>query len=134
MKIPITPDELKVLAAAISWTLWSPFYRSPAPEFSGLEKERLQAIFDEICRELHLSGPEWSATLDTISLILRGRTVATGSSEMRVLRICLDACYAEIGHSPMEVLAVTGLPSVQYFSLLERVSKLSDEAGVTMSE
>jgi len=134
MRVQISPDELKVLAAAISWTLWSPFYRSTAPEFSEPQKERLQAIFDEICRELHLSDSGWSATLDNDSLIIRGRTVTVGSSETRSLRVCLDACFTEIGHSTTEVLAVTGLPSVLYSSLLDRVSKLGDEAGVTMSE
>ena len=134
MKIQISPDELKVLAAAISWTLWSPFYRSTAPEFSEPQKERLQTIFDNICRELPLSDSGWSATLDSDSLVVRGRTVAVGSSETQSLRVCLDACYAEIGHSATEVSAVTGLSSIVYSSLLDRVSKLGDEAGVTLME
>lgn len=125
MNIQISLDETKLFAAAISWTIWSPFYRSIAPEFTVTQKERLQAIFDEMCRELNLPESEWSAFLNNKSLVIRGKTVAIGNSEIRSLRVCLIACYSEIGHSPTEVLAVTGISSEIYASLNDRVSKLT---------
>jgi hypothetical protein len=125
MKIHLMPNDLKLFAAAISWTLWSPLYRSSPPMFRTSTKKRLQEMFDVICQELHSSDPVWSATLDEDALVIRGQVVATGSSEIQALRVCLEACNTEIGHSPTEVLAVTGLPVELLRSLLDRTSHLA---------
>ncbi len=134
MKFALSSDEVRIIASAINWSISVTFTRINAPEFSEPQKERLQTIFDELCRELHQTNITWSATLDNNSLVVRDRTVAVGSSETQSLRDCLDACYAEIGHSATEVSAVTGLPITLYSSLLDRVSKLGDEADLTANE
>ena len=126
MKIQVTADELKLVTSAMTWATCQPFYRSCVPEFTEQQKSRLDVIFDEICKERHRTDIDWSATLDKDSLIIRGRTIATGKSEIQNLRVCLDACYREIGHSPTEISVVTGLPHKLYTSLLDRVSNLDD--------
>ena len=126
LKLKLSKDELKVFASAITWTLWTPFDYSNPPSFTMKQRERLQAIFDLICQELHLPHTEWNATLTSDSLTIHGRTIADGNGEVRDLILCLAACYAEIGHSPTELAVVTGVPALVYSTLLTWTRSILD--------
>lgn len=134
MSIELTRDELSIFPVAIDWAIHQQFYRSKPPAFTEQEQQQLRMLISDICQHLHSQDQFWNAQMDDTTLVVHDRILAQGQRAIVNLRTCLGACYAEIGHSATEVSAVTGLPSILYSSLLDRVSKLGDEAGVTANE
>lgn len=120
MELELTSNELKLLVCGVSWSLYSPFYLSVSPVFSKAEAERLVSIHSTSYDAIHEPAPKWDATLSPNLLIVRGRTIAEGDKEIKNLWICLTAFHREIGHSPNEVMAVTGVSLSILNSLLER--------------
>jgi hypothetical protein len=128
MEIDLSNDDLKIIASAIAWTLYSPFYRSTPPDLSDHECHRLQLIFDSICRCRHESETSLDARVSKAGLIVRNCALTSDIREVRHIVTCTRSFDTEIGHSSDEVLAVTGLPISQLKSLLERLAQLeSDE-------
>lgn len=125
MEINLSDDDFKIIGNAITWTLYTPFYKSAPPELSGHERGRLQLIFDSICRLRQEVGNILEGRINEMELNVQNCSLTSNREVIRHIIVCLRSFYNEIGHSPNEVLAVTGMPISQLDSLLERLSSLN---------
>jgi hypothetical protein len=106
----ISNNELRVMAHAINWVLNVPFDRTPEPSFSEAQRNSLGELLDFLHAALGRSG---DALLEEISL---------DSDLLPAARQCVAAFNNEVGHSPDEVAAITGLPIGALRSLQARLS------------
>lgn len=125
MEINLSDDDLKIIGSAITWTLYTPFCRSVPPEFSDHERGRLQLIFDSVCRLRQEAGNTLEVRINESELNVQGYSLSSDREEIQHIIMCLRSFYKEIGHSPTEVLAVTGIPISLLDSLLGRLSTLN---------
>jgi hypothetical protein len=121
MIIKLSSDDLKIVSLAISWTLYTPFDRSDPPVFTDIERNRLQAIFDQICQYRQDYNDDVDAAITVNDLIIQGKTITANGFEVQQVIWCIQSFCNEIGHSPTEVSAVTGMPISQLQSLLGRL-------------
>lgn len=115
-------DDVNVLAAAITWTLYTPLYKVSPPGFSATDTSNLEAVFQSLCKMIH--GEPREITIDKQCLRTEAAVVVDCDVSIQHLITCLQVFHAEIGHSWFEVQAVTGLPIDVLKSLHHRLSLL----------
>lgn len=84
----------------------------------------MEAIFDALSSYLHDAADIFEVSISNIRLIAGDNVLADSKNDILHIVLCLQSFQIEIGHSPNEVLAITGLPIVRLQSLGERLSKL----------
>lgn len=122
MSLNLTKEDLKLIASAITWTLYTPFERSDKPGFSLAEEYRLQDIFESMCACRNADSTDFSATIDPNELHL-GSNVFLCEDVANIIS-CVSAFFREIGHSNFEALAVTGVPVSNLETLNKRLMTL----------
>jgi hypothetical protein len=122
MALELTQNDLRIIANAISWTLNASAFRHTDPKLTVQQKNYLQVIYEEICKELYKTGVKWSAFLSNSTLMIHGRPIVNRRIDVYRLSVCLDACYKELSSS--ELALVTELPQDMYSNLLHRISTL----------
>lgn len=121
MELALSTSDVKLIVNAINWTLNIPSSRSHPPPFSETDSARLQAVMEDL---LHLlPSCESSKVVLTESCLQHARgAICSTPSEIQAIIACVHSFANEIGHSPTEVAAVTGLPFGALESLVSRLA------------
>lgn len=108
MELRLEGDEVRMAANAVNWCLHVTFSKSTPPVFDSMERTRLESIFVALANAASSGG-----------------LFVVGADEPlygALVMDCIEAFHREIGHSPFEVAAVTGLPISVLESLMGRRS------------
>src|SRR5262249_35230716 len=89
MDVNLSNDDLKIIGSAITWTLYAPFYRSAPPKFSDHERNRLQVMFDGICRLRQEAESCLEARLTETGLNVQNSALISTREEVQHIIMCV---------------------------------------------
>jgi hypothetical protein len=112
-----------MIADAVNWLMNVPFDKSPKPDLHASEIDTLNSIFN-MCVEGHRRENVLTLSTDG-ALGLVDSTFVCSPDDFRLIRMSVESFYREIGHSPNEVLIVTGLPLSSLETLVRRIELAS---------
>ena len=122
MEIHLTSAEVKLIDNKINWSFNVPFDRSPQPTYTSSESQELGTVLDSLISIAAIRST--GASISGNQIRSASETISTDEKVVQQVIRCIRLFSSKVGHSPMEVAAVTGLPSTLLEALLERISSI----------